>query len=388
MVWGLTDTGFRKKVFTDIWEDTKARIRAIPGLSRINLLRETFLGGVVATVSLAMSEDWDALQELYSAGDPDGATFRALENLMAIVGKYRRPATATLVSTTVNLDIGTYAAGDLIASVYGKPTVQFRNRDAVTRAGSTGNETVVFVCQTTGAIPAPLGTLTVIQVAVVGWNSITNPADGVPGREIETDAELRARRLVFSSTETLATDSRVLKLFIFDNNTDSTVDSRPPHSFEAVVYDGTAAPDPVVMSNLEIAQLLFRSKPAGIATVGDITVTVEDSNGDEHDVKFSRPTVLDVYLKVTLTEGAGWDDTSGPIAVKDALVAFGDALFTCGSTVVRSALFGPAMSVAGVFDVTAITLGLASNPATTANIAATAKQIPKFDAANIIVVHA
>lgn len=386
MVWGLNPTGFRKKVFSDVWEDTKSRIRAIPGLARINLLRETFLGGVVATVSLAISEGWDVLQELYSAGDPDGASARALDNLMAIVGKYRLPATPTLVTATVNLAVGTYAAGALVASVYGKPTVTFRNRDSITRTGSTGDETAVFVCDSTGKIPCPTGTLTVIAVGVTGWNSVTNPADGVPGREIETDAELRARRLVFSSTFTLANDTRVKKLFIFDNNTDATVDGRPPHSFEAVVWDGTVDPDPVIMPDIDIAKLLFRSKPAGIQTVGDITETVEDSNGYLHDISFSRPDVLDIYLKITLTEGDGWDDVSGPIAVADALVAFGDSVLTCGSTVVRSALFGPSF-VAGVFDVTNVQLGLATNPSGTANLTTTAKQIPRFSAANIIVVH-
>ena len=54
---------------------------------------------------------------------------------------------------------------------------------------------ITFYAQNFGAIPAPQGSLTQIVTPVTGWNTITNFEAGITGREQETDAELRLRRL-------------------------------------------------------------------------------------------------------------------------------------------------------------------------------------------------
>src|SRR5262249_36114068 len=46
----------------------------------------------------------------------------------------------------------------------------------------------------TGPLPAPAGTLTVIDTPVAGLSSVTNAADAILGRNQETDSELRIRR--------------------------------------------------------------------------------------------------------------------------------------------------------------------------------------------------
>lgn len=54
---------------------------------------------------------------------------------------------------------------------------------------------VPFASQSFGAIAAPAGSLAIISTPVAGWDSITNFEAGVTGRLLETDEELRLRRL-------------------------------------------------------------------------------------------------------------------------------------------------------------------------------------------------
>ena len=52
---------------------------------------------------------------------------------------------------------------------------------------------VVFRAETTGADVVPVGALTAIESAIAGWDELYNLAAGDTGRDVETDAELRAR---------------------------------------------------------------------------------------------------------------------------------------------------------------------------------------------------
>jgi uncharacterized phage protein gp47/JayE len=54
---------------------------------------------------------------------------------------------------------------------------------------------IPFLCQDFGPIPCPANSLTEILSPIGGWDSVNNPKAGVTGRFIETDAELRLRRL-------------------------------------------------------------------------------------------------------------------------------------------------------------------------------------------------
>jgi uncharacterized phage protein gp47/JayE len=384
---GLTPAGFVRKTFDAILSNILADIRSVPSLSRVNLGRDSFLGGVVVAAATGIAELWEVAEAVYASFDPDSASGRSLEHLAAIVGKYRRKATATQVECDVTATAAvTFAAGELSAYMAGRPEYVFRNRDEVVFSGAGTESNVIFRCDTTGAIAVPANTLTVIATPVANWSAVNNPSDGVPGLDIESDAELRARRLVFSDTNALASNPDVRKLFIFENVTDATVDGRPPHSFEAVVWDGTDTG--TILTDQTIAEAIFADKPAGIATHGDVSVVVEDENGYEHTVKFSRPTVLAVYVKVHVTKGAGWDDTDSPAAIKAALAAYALDKYTCGSPVVRAFLFGPVAGVPGVADITDLFIDTSPSPASEATIVTTAKQIPRIETVNVEVVAA
>lgn len=381
---GVTSTGFQKRIFSDIRASVVTEIKAIPGMSRVNTGDDSVFGSIISGCCRVIAEAWDMAAEVYASWDADSATGRSLDNICALTGIYRRAAVATLVSCNVTLAVGTYAAGVLAASKPGYPDTLFVNRDEIVVSSGGVQTGKIFVCQTTGPIAVPTGTLTVIAAAYTGWSAITNPSDGVVGRDIETDAELRQRRIAGTPTGALASDERVSKVFVYENNTDATVDGRPPHSFEAIVYDGTT--DGSNITDVEIAELLFLDKPAGIATVGDITETITDTVGLEHDVSFSRAGLVPIFLEVEIETNSDWDAVNGPALVRQALADYADENYSCGSDVRRTALFGPVYSVAGVENVVEVYLDTAASPSpNTTDLAIAAHEIPTFDTADITV---
>ena len=54
---------------------------------------------------------------------------------------------------------------------------------------------IKFLSENYGPVPCPANSLTQIVTPIAGWSSITNKEAGVLGRFVETDAELRLRRL-------------------------------------------------------------------------------------------------------------------------------------------------------------------------------------------------
>ncbi len=281
------------------------------------------LGQVNRLSARAHRLEQEALAALYMALDPDGATGAALVALSAITGTIREPATASRCTVTVDLDAGTYAAGALVIAPDGRATDRFASAVEVTTAG--GSEAVVFIAQETGPIDVPADTF-VIADAIAGFNSVVSHPAATLGQEIETEAALRARRNSevespgSSSPNGIAADlTRELPLIetvhVTENDTDATVDSVPPHALEVVVF----GPDPATGDDDQaVAEQIWASKAGGIATYGNTTRTVVDSEGYSHTVNFTRPADLDTTAAISVTYRPEY---AGDTALAEALAA-------------------------------------------------------------------
>jgi uncharacterized phage protein gp47/JayE len=157
---------------------------------------------------------------------------------------------------------------------------------------------------TDGVIEAPAGSTTRIIDSTTGWASVQQPADAVPGTLLETDEDLRARyttgvyRLGAATVPSIKANIQqairgLTSVSVYENVTGTTdADGRPAHSVEAVVEDGDED---------AIAALIYRIKPAGIQSYGNVTVPVPDETGHLHQISFSRPQSIRVWLKAVLT---------------------------------------------------------------------------------------
>ena len=254
-----------------------------------------------------------------------------------------------------------------------------------TTQGVLPNVDMEIEAESAGLINAYAGTLTVIETPIAGWDSVTNELDADPGTEIETDAELRLRRIQTLATPGVSTPdairSRILSIDEVDacevfENVENVVDAsgRDPHSFECVVLGG---------DDQEIIDMIWNNKPLGIKTYGSTSGTAVDESGTSHTVRFSRPIEIDIYVIVNLTTDASYP-VGGDDAVKQAIVDYAAENFGIGDDVITVRFFSDINAIAGITDIE-ILIGTAPAPTLDANIAIDDDEISAFDTSNITV---
>jgi uncharacterized phage protein gp47/JayE len=381
-VYGVTDAGFVVKPLDVVIEEQKALARSLFG-EGINTEAPSKLGQYIGATSERESEVWDLAQASYSARDPDQAQGASLEILSGITGAYRDAARRSTVVATLGGVAGTVIPLGKVASVTGTG-VRFRTLAEAT-VGGGGTVLVSMEAEVTGPLPAPAGTLTVIETPVAGWTTVTNAADATLGAAAMTDPALRVKRvltLAKSGSATLAaivaevaTVADVTTVLGFENDTAGVVDGMPAHSIEILVQGGD--------QDL-IAAAIWRSKSAGIQSHGTTTVVVVDAAGVSHDVKFTRPTAKNVYIVVGLSKDATYP-VDGDAQVKAALVAYGAAHYVVGGDVYARTLIAPVLSIAGVYNVPQMFIGLAPAPGTEATIVIGSRELAVLDTARITV---
>lgn len=390
---GLSDTGFEAKTLETILAELEADVRTTIGAG-VDTAPDSPTGQMLAIFASKVREVWELAQAVYASQYPASASGFSLTNVSAITGTKRKAATKSKVLANVNVDMGTYAIGTLVAHVLGQPTRRFSNSVEVVNAGpgaATING-VLFEAEETGPVVANAGTLTVIAAAVAGWNSITNPLDATKGTTVEVDTPLRTRRESELATKGSTTVNAiradvsalegVLGVQVLENDTDTTDgNGLPPHSVEVIVQGG---------DNTEIAKAIFNAVAAGITTYADPagddqTVVVQDSANENHTVKFSRPTLVPIYLIATLTAEA--DTWVGDDFVKAVLVDFAAANYRVGSDVITSRLVAELWNkVPGLVTIASVNAGTAPGPVSDADIVITARQLPTVATINQVVV--
>jgi uncharacterized phage protein gp47/JayE len=493
MTYGLTDTGFIKKRQPDIQLELEADFRAVFGIE-INLLATSIYGQLIGSLSEREALIWELLEEIYNSAFPDTASGASLDNVVAITGVTRLPATYSLVTARVFGTLNTLIPAATIFSVIGVAASRFvsladatihdginevqrftfsavpasgtwtiafsgqstsaltwnadntaiaaalnalNNLSGVTVSGSyataidvefagadgekdqvlcTSTNTlqdgssnpitititenvkgylphvdVLCRAELTGATAAASGTLTVIETPLYGMDTVTNLLDAIVGRNLETDAELRLRRMeslqrtgtatVNGIVSTLRALTGVDTVFVIENNTDlPDIDARPPHSYEAFVQGG---------DDDEILNAIWLTKPAGIRTVGNFSGSILDSQGFSQVLYFSRPSESLIYLDVTITKNidptelGGVYPATGDQLVRDAILAYG-ATFEIGQDVVLSRFFTPINVIPGIVGIT-IKAGLAPAPSGTSNLPIIYTSLAKFDASRLTV---
>ena len=379
---GVTITGFDKKTVDDIIDDVgdyqKANINA--GLQSKD--PTSVIGQINGSLADPVRELWDVAQATYRSMYPDSASGDALDNVCAITGVYRQPASYSTVVVTCNFSAPTVLPAGSQVAVAGVGTVFQTN---IPNGVIAGDNDINFIPLETGPIAGPSGSLTVIVTPVSGWVSATNALDATLGSDIETDASLRARRetLLQGSGSSVSgsiltevnTVSGVTQSSIFENVSYATdANGLPPKSFEVVVLGG---------SDSSIGDAIDDKKPIGIETYGTTTSAV----GWRPDISFSRPVDVDIYSDVVVVIDPLSYPADGDDQIEAALVALGD-LNLIGQDQIYERFQCIIFSVSGVTDITTFTMDTIPSPVGTSNITITNRQIAVWDTSRITVVSA
>lgn len=230
-----------------------------------------------------------------------------LDAICALTGLQREAATRSTVTATLSGVIGTVIpAGTRARTAIGD---MFETTGVFT-IGSGGTVSATMQSVEFGPIPAGAGDLNQIVDGVLGWETVTNPADALLGKDEQSDQSLRALRRNTLALQGISLPAAVtsalyavegVKSLQFRENvaaTTQTIDgiSMVAHSIYVCVDGGTDA---------NVALALLENKTAGAAWNGTTTVNVtEPSSGQVYAVKFSRPTDTRIQVRVTVKPGS------------------------------------------------------------------------------------
>lgn len=381
---GLTTEGFEPKPLPDIQTDLGSGFRTVFGAA-ITLIAQSVFGLLIGIFSDRLADLWQLGLAIYSASTREGATGIQLDHIGALTGTYRKPATYTLVTLTCAGDDGTVITTGSVVSIPGVGTRFVCLADSAPMSG--GETTAEFQCEETGPFAAPAGTVTQIETAISGWDSVTNETDEhTLGTDIETDAAYRVRqvselRALGSATTAalrakISTIEGVTDVFVFENIgmvTDG--EGLPPKSFEAVVVGG---------DDEEVAGVIALEKPTGIETYGTQTESVADGNGFLVDTKFSRAQTQNVYVTTNVTVDVTRFPSNGADQIKAAIVAY-EVNYHLGSEVRSSALIPSVFSVPGVLELPLPFIGTAASPVSSTTLTLNNRQKADLDTSRIVV---
>lgn len=243
-------------------------------------------GQLASSQAAAISNAYALFAMLVNGVDPDLNSGFMQDVIARIYFLNRSLGSPTVVSCTCNGEAGTNIPTGNPATPQARDTAG--NLYYCVQGGQIpvgGNITLSFANVVNGPIACPSGTLTTIYQAVTGWDSITNPSDGVPGANTET-----AQALEFRREQSVAANAHgsadaiygevinlpgVTDAYVYENVTDSPIFVGStnyellPHS----VFVGVIGGDPQ-----SIANAIWLKKDLGCNMNGNTVETVVDEN--------------------------------------------------------------------------------------------------------------
>lgn len=390
----LTNAGalapLESEIVAGLWADFQA---AFGG--NLNESIATPQGQLVSSLAAILGASNDLFMQYLNGIDPALSSGRMQDAIARMSYLTRIPAQATIAVCTCAGRAGTVIpAGSQAVALDG--TVYVSGSDATIPVG--GSVSVTFSAMQTGPIACPAGSLNRIYRAVTGWDSITNPADGTIGRDVETAADFEARRAASVAANAVGLPQAVrgavmavpgvTDSYVYDNATASSVTvggvSIPARSIYVCAFGGADA---------DVAKAIWSKKSGGCGYTGNTTVTVHDTNGysapyPSYAVTFQRPSALPIYISVVLANnGLIPGDALGKVqrAVIDAFSGVdGGARARIGSTIYATRFIGPIQALGSWVEIISIAIGTAPSP-TGSSVTVSIDQVPSISSANIAV---
>lgn len=361
--------GISSPTYAEVLDYLQTQYRAIYGAD-IYLGNDSQDGQFLAILASAINDSNAAAVAVYNAFSPATAQGNGLSSNVKINGISRLVASSSTVDLLIVGQVGTVITN-------GIATDQNDNNNWILPATVTiplaGEITVTATCADVGAITAQSNTITKIKTPTFGWQTVNNPSDAVPGNPVESDAELRVRQALSVAVPSqtifegivgsVANVTGVTRIKGYENDTDTTdANGIPAHSIAIIAEGGDAQ---------TIFETIADKKTPGTGTFGTLSATVIDAVNSVHIVRFSRPTILDIKVAITIEALAGYSASVLPF-IKTAVLDFINEL-EIGESVIYSKLYVPAnlnnSALGETYNITALTVAVGAGAFGTSNIA-------------------
>lgn len=364
----VSAAGISRPAFADILETLQAQFKSIYG-SDVYIDPDSKDGQLLAAVAKAIDDENAGMVATYNGFSPATAQGAALSNQVRINGLQRNVPTSSTVTIRVTGVSGTViTAGSIASDANGVRWVLPGGT-----IPATGFLDMVATSEAVGAIDAAIGTITLIQTPIRGWQSVTNTTSATVGAPVETDAALRRRQAssVMIPAQTvlegiagaIRTLPGVIEVRPYENAT-AAMDTNgiPARCIVMAVRGGVAA---------DIAGIIMRKKTPGITTYGNTSVNVVDRYGQVITIQFTIPTAVRIVANIGLQALGGYQ-VSYADTVKQYVADYINAL-GIGRKVDLGRLYVPAQlnltnAASPTFEVNSITIARFGNAAAAADV--------------------
>lgn len=393
-------SGFNELTTTEIIDDINAILVDVFG-SATNLNTSSPNGQFVNQLAQMAQQNQNFMVLLTSSlYNPEVAASVWLDALCAFNGIVRGAVSSSTVTCTCSGSAGTLiGAGVLIANTNGDT---FANSADVT-IGVGGTVSATFVATIPGPISVLAGTVNNIVNQVYGWDSVTNPLDGVIGLPEQSDNSLRAARSTllarYGSASLKAIYSNIVALvpdtpqnvYVQQNDTGApiTVDGVTliANSIYIVILGSTPA---------DIAATIYNKKCPGVNQNGSTTYAYTDTpSGTVFTARWDVPTLTPVQVNIsypasgtyqpdfeTQVKAAVVDNFNGTASNLPDLLAVGLNQRINVSRFVPSLLL-----VQNAWDIQAMTIEKVTGGTPAKDLLLPANELPTLIAANVIITY-
>lgn len=377
---GLTENGFIVPTFEEVRADVEADYKAKYGES-INTRSDSVFGMMIDIAAERELVLWQEIDSVYNS-QYASASGTSLDQVLALTGVTRLLPAKSTSKATITGTGGTVLPPGRVFSV-DSTGARWVIPSQVTIPGGGSISDVAVESEDYGAINALATDTFTIETQVSGWTAISLDEDATLGNLLEKDSEARVRRDVLlralgsGSLPALAARltevDGVTSASVAENDTDATVGGLVAHSLKAIVQGGTG-PD--------IAQAIFDNKPIGIATNGTQSEVIVDQFGNNHTIKYDRPTSIPIFVDVDGTKDATLYPSDGDTQISNLVVAAISALEIGDDVYYLKILSDIIETIPGLLTLT-VELGLSEGTETVTNITIDFDEIATISAADI-----
>jgi len=305
----IDETGLHLPTYQDVLDYLNERTRAIFGTD-IYLEPDSQDYQANAEVADLWSDLANLVQLTYNNRAIQTAQGVSLDGLLKINGIKRLVASYSVAVVTIEGTAGTRINGGLISDRSGEYLWQLEN----TVIPSSGATDLTATCLTAGNIFADAGTLVKIVSQTNGWVSVTNKANAIVGKPVETDPAAKARQAVSTARPGktvlvgliggIAEIPNVQRYRVYENDTNiPDANGIPEHSVCCVVEGGDAD---------TIGNEIYLRKTPGCGTYGDAEVIIGEVGevvGEVPPIRFFRPDYVPIFVRIKIQQRTGFVDT-------------------------------------------------------------------------------
>ena len=333
----LNQTGYQTTTYAEKRAALAAVFKNAFG-SNLNTDPQTPQGNIIDYVtSLVDNEDKIGLS-FFNQLNYRNANGALLSAIAISKGQPRKNGTKAVITCTFTSSNSPYSIAANSIFVDNISGLQFTNTSIVNIISSSQSvELIALIDGATGLVPT--NTLSAQSyVAALSNIEITAISDGT---NTESDANLifrlssaeiqNARNDVDSIVFYLNNLEDTTRVSVLNNPTNSTdANGVPAHSINAIVVGALEE---------DIANIIFQFKASGTPTFGSTDVTVFDSQGYPEIIYFDRPTIKDIYARISITQRQGVPITGNLDLLLQTTMDYINSL-RIGDDVSRTPIFG------------------------------------------------